>query len=255
MAKIKRQIIRIDEDKCDGCGKCILACQEGAIQIIDGKARLVGEIYCDGAGACLSVCPQDAITIEVREAEEFDPSAVERRKKELEQKKQVQQEAPCACPSSSPVEINRQIPAGDAGEKQEGGAGQISYLSNWPVQIKLVPVKAGYLENADILICADCVPFAYPDLHLSFIKGRKVLVGCSKLDDAEFYELKLAQIFIQNSIKSIEVVYMEVPCCFGMVHLVKKAIERSERQIPLRTIKVSIKGEILESIDYNEKRS
>ena len=245
MVKRKRQIVKIDEEKCDGCGECILACQEGALQIIDGKARLVGEIYCDGLGACLSVCPQGAITVEEREAEEFDPEAVER----LKAQERTRADA-CSCPGSAV----RQFEPKQAYSSQDLAESRSSCLSHWPVQIHLVPPFAEFLKGAKLLICADCVPFAYPDLHQRFLKGRVVLVGCPKLDDVEFYQKKLAQIFLQAKPKELEIVYMEVPCCFGMVHLIKQAIAESGQELSFRATKISIQGEILESVVYNQEQ-
>ena len=209
-----RNVVSIDEEKCDGCGECVPACAEGAIQIVDGKARLISETYCDGLGACLGECPQDAITIEEREAEEFDEDAVRRHL-----------------------------------EKESAAAAEVvSRLGNWPVQIQLLPAKAPYFEGASLLIAADCVPFAYADFHSEFLEGKTLLIGCTKLDSAEFYRKKLAQIFIQNDIKSIDVVYMEVPCCFGLVHLVHESIKESGKDIPLTLIKVGIRGDIIDTI-------
>lgn len=233
-----RKIVSIDEEKCDGCGQCATACAEGAIEIIDGKAKLISESYCDGLGACLGECPQDAIIIEEREAEEFDEVAVE---------KHLSSEAPAACPGSAPRSIERceLVDArGEPGEPSEVP----SRLTNWPVQLKLVPTKAPYFDGADLLIAADCVPFSYADFHERFLQHKTLLIGCPKLDSAEFYRKKLAQIFIQNDISSIDVVYMEVPCCFGLVHLVHESLKESAKDIPLRLIKIGIKGDILETV-------
>lgn len=233
-----RKIVRIDEEKCDGCGQCATACAEGAIEIVDGKARLVSESYCDGLGACLGECPQDAITIQEREAPSFDEAAVE---------EHLASKAPAACPGSAPRTI---VPCeileaeGGPGER----AGAPSRLGNWPVQLKLVPVRAPYFEGADLLIAADCVPFSFADFHERFMNGRTLLIGCPKLDSFEFYRKKLAQILIQNDIASIEVVYMEVPCCFGLVHLVHESLKESGKDIPLGLVKVGIKGDIIETM-------
>jgi ferredoxin len=238
-----RNVVRIDEEKCDGCGQCATACAEGAIEIIDGKARLGSESYCDGLGACLGECPQDAITIEQREAAEFDEEAVERH---LSSQDAV--ETPIACPGSAPQAIERcelVDKKGEPGERSEVP----SMLGNWPVQLKLVPATAPYFDGADLLIAADCVPFAYADFHRKLLVDRVLLIGCPKLDSAEFYRKKLAQIFIQNDIKSIEVAYMEVPCCFGLVHLVHESLKESGKDIPLKLTKVGIKGDILETLE------
>ncbi|MCJ7745606.1 MAG: 4Fe-4S binding protein, partial [Actinobacteria bacterium] len=176
-----RNVVRIDEEKCDGCGECVHACAEGAIQIIDGKARLISETYCDGLGVCLGECPQDAITIEEREAEEFDEDAVRRH---LEEEESGTLE--CGCPGSTPQVIERcelQDKKGEPGEAAE----VVSRLGNWPVQIQLLPAKAPYFDGASLLIAADCVPFAYADFHRKLLEGKTLLIGCPKLDSAEFY--------------------------------------------------------------------
>lgn len=238
-------MVRIDEEKCDGCGQCATACAEGAIEIVDGKARLVSDAYCDGLGACLGECPQDAITIEQREAARFDEEAV---KKHLAGKSEAQQEAPAACPGSASRTIERCELVDLKGEP--GGESEVpSLLGNWPVQLKLLPVQAPYLDGADLLIAADCTPFAFADFHRKFVAGRVVAIGCPKLDSAEFYRKKLAQIFTQNDIRSIEVAYMEVPCCFGIVHLVHESLKESGREIPLKLTKIGIKGDILDTVD------
>jgi Pyruvate/2-oxoacid:ferredoxin oxidoreductase delta subunit len=247
-----RNIVTIDEENCDGCGLCVPACDEGAIQIIDGKAKLVSEVYCDGLGACLGECPNDAITIEEREAEEFDEKAVEHHLAHLEERAHEEVPAhgeseslPCGCPGSAVQEISR----GDKASPVENVAAAEdipSQLSNWPVQMHLVPVNAPYLQGADVLLAADCTPFALADFHRKLLKDRILLVGCPKLDDAEFYSRKLTEILKQNDTKSLTVVYMEVPCCFGLVALARKALEDSGVDIPFTIIKVGIRGDILE---------
>lgn len=236
-----RNVITIDEDRCDGCGQCVNACAEGAIKVIDGKARLVSETYCDGLGACLGECPQDAITLEEREAAEFDEEAVR-------QRLGGEPATPPSCPGSAARTIERCEILGMKGEP--GATADIpSRLGNWPVQLQLVPARAPYFENADLVIAADCAPFAFADFHRRFLEGKVLLIGCPKLDSAEFYRKKFAQIFIQNEIRSIEVAYMEVPCCFGLVHLVHEALKESGKQIPLTLTKVGISGDILETVD------
>jgi len=245
-----RKIVKIDEEKCNGCGLCVSSCAEGAIQVIDGKARLVKEQYCDGLGACHGECPQDAITIEEREANDFDEQAAEKhvedlKKKETEkrllEKKAGQQLH--ACPGSA---LHTFKPAEHATKTSEIESFP-SRLSTWPVQLKLVPVTAPYLNHADILIAADCVPFAFADFHTRFLQGKTLLVGCPKLDDISYYQDKLTDIFKTNHINSIEVAYMEVPCCFSLVQTVRMAIGRSGKDIPLTLTKVGIRGGIVES--------
>lgn len=215
----KRKIIRINEKKCNGCGLCIPNCKEGALQIIDGKARLVSESFCDGLGACLGHCPQGAITIEERQAEEYDEAKV------------LKNAAKAAgCPGSRMMDFK--------------GKGE-SRLSQWPVQIHLVPVNAPYFDGADLLVAADCVPFAYAGFHEDLLKGKVLLIGCPKLDDAKSYQEKITQILKDNKIKSVTCAHMEVPCCFGLVHLVKSAIEASGRKIAYKDVTIGIKGDKL----------
>ena len=234
-----RNIVQIDEKKCNGCGLCIPSCAEGAIQIVDGKARLVKDVYCDGLGACLGKCPQDAITIIQREAEEFDEEAAEEHVKNI-------QSAPAAdapvmsCPSTRAMQLKTEDEqAADIGVKRE------SRLSTWPVQLKLLPPHAPFLKNADLLIAADCVPFAYADFHEDMLKDRVLAVGCPKLDDVSLYRNKLAAIFRTADIKSVTVVNMEVPCCFGLKRVVEEAMELSGRQVPLSQVTINVKGEKL----------
>jgi Fe-S-cluster-containing hydrogenase component 2 len=236
---VLRNIVKIDEKKCNGCGLCIPACAEGAIQIIDGKAKLVKDIYCDGLGACLGKCPQDAITIIQREAEEFDEEAAEEHVKNIRGVPAVDA-APMACPSTRAMQLKtEEEPSPGTTEKRE------SRLSTWPVQLKLLPPNAPFLRNADLLIAADCVPFAYADFHGDMLKDRMLAVGCPKLDDVSLYRNKLAEIFRTANIRSVTVVNMEVPCCFGLNRLVEEAMELSGKHVPLRQETISIKGEKL----------
>jgi Fe-S-cluster-containing hydrogenase component 2 len=234
---VLRNIVKIDEKKCNGCGLCIPACAEGALQIIEVKARLVKDMYCDRLGACLGKCPQDAITIIQREAEEFDEKATEEHVK-------ISRTAPAdhthfkGCPSTQTMQFKtEEKPTVDLTEKRT------SKLSTWPVQLKLMPPNAPFLQNADLLIAADCVPFAYADFHEDMLKNRALAVGCPKLDDATLYRNKLAERFRTSNIRSITVVNMEVPCCFGLNRLVQEALELSGKKIPLRQETISIKGE------------
>lgn len=252
---MRRSIIRIDEEKCDGCGLCVDACAEGAIQIVDGKARLVKGSYCDGLGACIGDCPQGALTIVERETEDFDPEAVERHLARLEvaggrsEAQPVPREdpLPCGCPGSSSQVIDRG--KGESAVDEDGKTvPSPSLLGNWPVQIRLVPETAPYLRGTRLLISADCVPFAFGDFHRSFLEGRVLLIGCPKLDDAEFYREKLTGIFKQNDILDVGVAYMEVPCCFGLVRLVSQALADSGREIPITLSRFGIRGQLCDSI-------
>jgi ferredoxin len=232
-----RKIVEIDEDKCDGCGLCAQACAESAIRIIDGKARLISETYCDGLGACLEECPQGAITISEREAEGFDEEAVRRH---LNDRDHNDREMP-SCPGSRMIELTANQPR-TAQEKITIS----SRLRNWPVQLRLAPVDAPYFRDADLLLAADCVPFALPDFHSRLLEGKILLIGCPKLDDAAFYDRKLTSILKENDIKSLTVAHMEVPCCFGLIELAKRAILESGKDIEFRTVKIGIRGELLE---------
>jgi len=239
-----RKIVKIDEEKCTGCGLCIPNCAEGAIQIIDGKARLISDKFCDGLGACLGHCPEDAILVIEREAEEFDEKAVETHlhKKDAPAPETKPQPQPvfAGCPSSRPI----QFKAPEARSLSTSPAPSVSMLTQWPVQLKLVPVNAPYFENADLLVAADCVPFAYCNFHQDFMKGKAVVVGCPKLDDIQYYLEKLTEIFKNNSIKSVTLPYMEVPCCFGLVRATEEAIAASGKKIPLKKVKIGIQGDV-----------
>jgi ferredoxin len=239
-----RKIVQIDQEKCNGCGLCIPNCAEGALQIIDGKAKLVSEKFCDGLGACLGHCPEDAITVMEREAEGFDEKAVDLHlhKKDEAKPEPKPQPAPLftGCPSSRAMHFK--VP--ESVNEAESTAPSVSQLTQWPVQLKLVPINAPYFQDADLLIAADCVPFAYPDFHRDFLKGKAVVVGCPKLDDVQSYKEKLTEIFRTNPIKSVTVPYMEVPCCFGLVKATEDAIAASGKNIPLKKVKIGIRGEI-----------
>ncbi len=244
--KIKRKMVVIDEDKCDGCGLCVPSCAEGALQIIDGKARLVSDVYCDGLGACLGDCPRDAITVEEREAEEYDQKAVDVHLEKIgRQEKHKRTAAPVhmGCPGMAVKKIERK----EVTKASEGDSAPAmsSRLTNWPVQIKLVPPSAPYLQGAKLLIAADCVPMAYADFHRRFVEGRVALMGCPKLDDAQFYIEKLTMLFQNNDIIDVIVPHMEVPCCTGIIHIVKSAVEASGKSIPMHFVQIGINGEIL----------
>lgn len=271
MKKLKRNIIKIDEEKCTGCGDCIPNCPEGALQIIDNKARLVSDLFCDGLGACLGYCPEDAITVESREAEEYDERKVMENivkqgrnviKAHLEHLKEHDQSGylktaidflkeknievpafgklPCGCPGSKVMDLRKDR---DSDQETIPLSRGVSQLGQWPVQLHLVPPNAPYFQDADLVVAADCVPFAYPNFHQDFLKGKAIVIGCPKLDDVEFYLDKLTQIFKQSSIKSVEIVHMEVPCCFGLIRLVEKALKASDKDIPMKATVISVRGE------------
>jgi NAD-dependent dihydropyrimidine dehydrogenase PreA subunit len=261
---MKRKIISIDEEKCNGCGVCASGCPEGALQIIDGKARLVNELFCDGLGACIGTCPQGAITIEERDVEAYDEEKVMenivkhgketilahlKHLKEHSQKEYLSQAleylkrkkiavafdrekgpAECGCPGSKTTDL-RQSP---------------SALGNWPIQLQLLTPLAPYFQNADLVIAADCVPFSYANFHSRFLTGKILIVFCPKLDKVtEAYVEKLSELFKHNEIKSLSLVHMEVPCCFGLVKIVEEAIRASGKNILTKEYTISIKGEII----------
>jgi len=236
--KTIRKIVRIDEDKCNGCGACVPACAEGAIQIIDDKAKLISEKYCDGLGACLGECPQGAITVEERAAEEFDEEAT---KLHLKKENHTMDELPCGCPSATVTQFERHETTGGAPIE---ATNQHSMLSHWPVQLTLVPSTAPFLRGADLMLAADCVPFAYAGFHQDFLKNHTLLVACPKLDDFQAHLKKLTDILNHSSVKSLTVAHMEVPCCSGLVHMVKQAIQLSGKDIPLKEVTIGIKGDL-----------
>jgi Pyruvate/2-oxoacid:ferredoxin oxidoreductase delta subunit len=243
--KVTRKIIKIDEELCDGCGQCVPSCAEGAIEILDGKARLVAQKYCDGLGACLGECPKGALTVVEREAEEFDEEAVE---EYLSSK--AQQESPeeatmaCGCPSAH---IQSFVPPASCQEANEPAVqtSAVSALCHWPVQIRLVPANAPFLKGADLLVAADCTPVAYPNFHQDFLKGKVVMVGCPKFDDIQDYIQKFADIFSAADVKSVTVVVMEVPCCQGLPVIVEKGMEMADKKIPMQKVVISARGEVL----------
>jgi ferredoxin len=252
-AEMKRKIIMINEELCDGCGNCVTACSEGALQIVNGKAKLVKEGFCDGFGDCIGECPTGALTIEERAAKPFDEEATKKyllktrgkeavwRMEEAQKKHTAKEHStmPCGCPGNLAQTINR-ITVSDifSHTKTE------SQLRNWPVQITLLPLKAPYYENADLLVAADCCAYAYGGFHSDFIRDHTLAIGCPKLDNANAYKEKLATIIGDNNIRSVTVTYMEVPCCWGLVRLVEEAVKQSGRDIPLKKVKIGIKGEV-----------
>jgi Pyruvate/2-oxoacid:ferredoxin oxidoreductase delta subunit len=247
--KVIRKIIEIDEELCDGCGNCVPSCAEGALQIVDGKARVIADIYCDGLGACLGECPLGALSIVEREADEFDEEAVE--KLIASKEKQALKEVPFVsggCPSAR-LQTFEQAPSAPASDLQTAPppAEQAqSALSHWPVQIMLVPPTAPFLKGADLLVLADCVPVAFPSLHRDFLQGKAVMMGCPKFDDAEHYVEKFSQICKLSGINSITAVVMEVPCCSALPMIVKKGMELSGVNIPMEEVVISTRGKILQ---------
>lgn len=232
-----RKIIKIDREKCNGCGACAAACHEGAIEMIDGKATLTREDYCDGLGDCLPACPVDAISFEVREAPAYNEDAV----REAKAKKRGGK-LPCGCPGTQSKAIRREASA----VRDDGARATVSsQLSQWPVQIKLVPVNAPYFDGANLLIAADCTAYAYGNFHREFIRNRVTLIGCPKLDEGDYAE-KLTQIIANNNIKSVTVVRMEVPCCGGIENATKRALMASGKFIPWQVVTISTDGKILE---------
>jgi len=230
---MKRKIVQIDQDKCNSCGECIPNCAEGALKIVDGKAKLVSDKYCDGLGACLGHCPQDAIRVVEREAESFDEEAVK-----ANPVRAIHELPRQACPGSqiryqptTPMVPNQGIIN--------------SQLTHWPIQLHLVPVNAPFFQNADLLITASCVPFSYGDFHRVMLAGKSLIIACPKLDKTEPYLEKLTEIFRQNDIKSVTVAIMEVPCCQGLLRLVRQALKDSGKRMSITVETITVKGERL----------
>ena len=242
--KVTRKIIEIDEERCDGCGNCVIACAEGALQIIDGKAKVISDNLCDGLGACLGDCPQDALQIIEREAEDFDEEAVEQHLDTLKAEGE-KPASPCGCPSS---QIQSFAPAAgcQGANLPKSIETSQSALTHWPVQIRLIPPTAPFLKGADLLVVADCVPVAFPSLHCDYLEGKTVMVGCPKFDDAQAYIDKFAEIFTTAGVKSVTTMMMEVPCCSGLPVIVKKGMQKAGVDVPSREVTISTRGEVLE---------
>ena len=254
-----RKMVVIDEEKCNGCGECVPSCAEGAIQIIDGKAKLLADNLCDGLGACLGDCPLGAITVEEREADEYDESAVDEHLKDIGRAPLSHHAAPATqvaggCPSAAATSFA--APAGGgcpsartmdfakpATDDSADVASRPSQLAQWPVQLHLVPPTAPFFKDADVLLAADCAPFAYADFQEDLLKGKALAIACPKLDNTEPYVEKLTAMITQSNIKSLTVVHMEVPCCNGMVMMAKQALANSGRDIPFETVCIGIRGE------------
>jgi len=250
--KIRRKIVQIDEERCNGCGQCVSACAEGAIELVDGKARLASENYCDGLAACLGECPEGAISIVEREADAFDPEAVEHHlvKKSSGEQRVVTPNAerrtldvlPCGCPSTH---IQMFESSCEAANQPVSHSVASSALSHWPVQIRLVPPTAPFLKGADLLVASDCTPVACPNFHRDFLKGRTVLLGCPKFDDTEEYINKFTDIFKTAGIHSVTILIMEVPCCSKMPLIVQQAMALAKQNIPVEILTVSARGAIV----------
>jgi Pyruvate/2-oxoacid:ferredoxin oxidoreductase delta subunit len=237
--RVLRKIVKIDENKCNGCGACIISCAEGALRIVDGKAKLMSEKYCDGLGACLGKCPQDAITVVDAEAEEFDEEATRQHLDKKESVAPASENLPCGCPSATVQNFEK-----SGKEEAYRPAHQPSMLSHWPVQLTLVPAKAPFLQGADVLLAAHCVPFAYAGFHQDFLRDHALLIACPKLDDFSAHLRKLTDILRSSDVRSITVAYMEVPCCSGLVHMAERAIRDSGKDIPLREVTIGVQGEV-----------
>ena len=234
---VVRKIIRIDEDKCIGCGQCVTACAEGALEIINGKAKVVKDSICDGLGACIGECPEGALTIEERDVDEFDENAV--RLHLSERKKKKAQTRKCGCPSSIPMTIEKHAHA-----HARDGEVQHAKLGHWPIQLTLVPENAPFLREKNLIVLADCAAVAYGNLQNKFIDGNAIVMCCPKLDDIEPYERKLKAMVRSSGVRSITVVHMEVPCCFGLHRLLRKVLADTQSGIPYREIIIGIKGDV-----------
>jgi len=243
----KRKIIEIDEDKCTGCGACVTKCAEGALAIVDGKAKVVNEVFCDGLGACIGECPEGALKIIERDAPGFDEEAV---KEHLAEQEHEEREAsvgrePCGCPSHNPMLVKA-----EAGHSTHAKHSAVAHeelppeLTNWPIQWKLVRPDMPFFKGADVLMAADCVPFAYRDFHGKFLAERPVIIGCPKLDEQDKYLEKLTDVVAHSGLRSITIAHMEVPCCSGLEKIVAEAVRRAGKDIPVKTWIIGIQGDI-----------
>lgn len=242
-----REVIEIDENLCNGCGLCIVSCAEGALEIVDGKAKLVGDIYCDGLGVCLGECPEGALTIIKREAENFDEAAVD----ELLEKKKDNNAATTAAPSEStpcgcPGAMARSFTHDAAPVSDAQAPALSSQLTHWPIKLQLLGPQAPFLANADLVLMADCTGFSFPSLHQKILPGSTIAIGCPKLDDLDAHIDRLTEILANAKPKSLTVVHMEVPCCRGFVYAAQKSIEQSGANLPLHRMMIGVKGELLE---------
>ncbi|MBM9614220.1 4Fe-4S ferredoxin [Desulfobulbus rhabdoformis] len=246
MTKVTRKIVEIDDELCDGCGQCVPDCAEGSLRIVDGKARLVADKLCDGLGACLGSCPTGALKIIEREAEEFDEEAVEEFL--AREKAQEQPTSACGCPSS---QIQSLQPVTSCQGANAPGQQLGSALSHWPIQIRLIPATAPFLENADLLVAADCTTLAYAGLQQDFLAGRVVMMGCPKFDDQELYVQRFTEIFTTRKLNSLTILVMEVPCCHSMLQIIEKAWKAASPDFPVRHVVITTKGEIKEEVSWS----
>jgi len=244
--KTLRKIIEINEELCDGCGQCIIGCAEGAMELVDGKAKVISDNLCDGLGACIGECPTGALKIVEREAEEFDEEAVEQHLAKAVENKPVEEKSACGCPSSHIQSLVSPSSCQEANKPASFNDDVQSALSHWPIKIRLVPPTAPFLKGADLLVLADCCGVAYANLHTDLLKGRVVMMGCPKFDNVQEYINKFADIFQTAEINSITSVIMEVPCCSGLPGILTKAMEKADVTIPLEQIVISGRGKIIE---------
>jgi len=248
--KVMRKIIQIDEEKCDGCGQCVPACAEGSLEIVDGKAKVIADRLCDGLGACLGECPNGALAVIEREADDFDEAAVEAHLATRPSPPAETQLIPPhgkpggGCPSAK-LQLFQLDNRGHSDAPAPKGGSEDSALRHWPVQIRLIPATAPFLKGADLLVAADCVPFAFPHLHQTYLKGKVLMVGCPKLDNADEYVEKFTEIFSTAGLNRITTLMMEVPCCSGLSAIIRKALERSGQSVPLEEVTISTRGDVL----------
>jgi NAD-dependent dihydropyrimidine dehydrogenase PreA subunit len=245
-----RKIIEIDDELCTGCGECVPDCAEGSLQIIDGKARLVEDKLCDGLGACLGSCPTGALRIIEREADEFDEEAVEAFLAEQKKKQEAVASTGGGCPSAQLKTMQPMSPCQVANEPSSRAGSALSQLSHWPVQIRLIPPTAPFLENCDLLIAADCTAVAYAGLQEDFIQGRVVMMGCPKFDDQQMYVDRFTELFKTRKLNSVTILIMEVPCCSSMLQIVKKAYKDAEATVSVRQVVVSTQGQLIDERDW-----
>ena len=244
--KIMRKIIKIDEELCNGCGLCVPDCAEGSLVIIDGKAKMISDNLCDGLGACLGSCPQGALQIIEREADDFDEKAVEEHLAKQKPQEETKTPETSGCPSAQLKTFAPQTPCQTANKPVMAAGGGTSSLTHWPVQIRLVPPSAEFLQGADLLVAADCAAVSAPNFQTDFLTGKVVMMGCPKFDDAESYVQRFSEIIANCNLKSITILIMEVPCCSSMNGIIQKAMEQAGKSVPVEQITLSTQGAVLE---------